>query len=112
MVRRTSFAALLAVFTFAAIAALPAAHPSANSQSAAAAGAGVAASPQGPIRLARHPDYHGGRIAFSYLGDIWTASENGSARPANHGQLRAGRLSAILARWAVDRLFVEPLRRL
>ena len=79
MVRRTSFAALLAVFTFAAIAALPAAHPSANSQSAAAAGAGVAASPQGPIRLARHPDYHGGRIAFSYLGDIWTASESGSA---------------------------------
>ena len=39
----------------------------------------MAASPQGPIRLARHPDYHGGRIAFSYLGDIWTASENGSA---------------------------------
>jgi hypothetical protein len=26
----------------------------------------------GPIRLARHPDYHAGRIAFSYLGDIWT----------------------------------------
>ena len=32
----------------------------------------------GPIRLARHPDYHAGRIAFSYLGDIWTANENGT----------------------------------
>jgi len=32
----------------------------------------------GPIKLARHPDYHAGRIAFSYLGDIWTANEDGS----------------------------------
>jgi tricorn protease len=30
------------------------------------------------IRLARQPDYHGGRIAFTYLGDIWTAGDNGS----------------------------------
>ena len=32
----------------------------------------------GPARLARHPDYHAGTIAFSYLGDIWLASEDGS----------------------------------
>src|SRR5215510_2743174 len=32
-----------------------------------------------PIKLARHPDYHAGKIAFSYLGDIWTANEDGSA---------------------------------
>jgi tricorn protease len=31
-----------------------------------------------PIRLARHPDYHAGRIAFSYLGDIWIANDEGS----------------------------------
>ncbi len=31
-----------------------------------------------PVRLARHPDYHAGKIAFSYLGDIWVASEDGS----------------------------------
>jgi tricorn protease len=31
-----------------------------------------------PIRLARHPDYHAGKIAFSYLGDIWVANENGA----------------------------------
>jgi tricorn protease len=33
----------------------------------------------GPVKLARHPDYHAGKIAFSYLGDIWTANEDGSA---------------------------------
>jgi tricorn protease len=31
-----------------------------------------------PIKLARHPDYHAGKIAFSYLGDIWVANEDGS----------------------------------
>ena len=30
--------------------------------------------PNGPIKLARHPDYHAGKIAFSYQGDLWTAS--------------------------------------
>ena len=30
------------------------------------------------MRLARHPDYHAGKITFSYLGDIWTANEDGS----------------------------------
>lgn len=29
-------------------------------------------------RLLRHPSYHNGRVAFSYLGDIWTANEDGS----------------------------------
>jgi tricorn protease len=32
----------------------------------------------GPVRLARHPDYHAGKIAFTYLGDIWTANDDGS----------------------------------
>ena len=31
-----------------------------------------------PIRLARHPDYHEGKVVFSYLGDIWMANEDGS----------------------------------
>jgi len=31
-----------------------------------------------PVKLARHPDYNAGKITFSYLGDIWTASEDGS----------------------------------
>src|SRR3954462_4119945 len=40
---------------------------------------GGASQTAAPIRLARHPDYHAGKIAFSYLGDIWTANEDGSA---------------------------------
>jgi len=28
-------------------------------------------------RLVRYPSYANGRIAFTYLGDIWTADENG-----------------------------------
>ena len=42
-----------------------------------------------PIKLARHPDYHAGKIAFSYLGDIWLANEDGTgARPVT--DLRSG----------------------
>ena len=32
---------------------------------------------ESPIKLARHPDYHAGRVAFSYMGDIWTANDDG-----------------------------------
>ena len=28
-------------------------------------------------KLVRYPDYHDGKIVFSYLGDIWTADEDG-----------------------------------
>jgi tricorn protease len=28
-------------------------------------------------KLVRYPHYHQGRVAFTYLGDIWTASEDG-----------------------------------
>jgi tricorn protease len=30
------------------------------------------------IKLARHPDYHDGKIVFSYLGDLWLVNEDGS----------------------------------
>jgi tricorn protease len=30
------------------------------------------------IKLVRHPDYHNGKIVFSYLGDLWTVNEDGS----------------------------------
>jgi tricorn protease len=80
MVRRASFAAFLAaLFTFAAIAGLPAAPPSLSSLDAGAVEARIPSAAEGPIRLARHPDFHAGKITFSYLGDIWTAAENGSA---------------------------------
>src|SRR5438105_2002597 len=30
------------------------------------------------IKLARHPDYHNGKMVFSYLGDLWLVNEDGS----------------------------------
>ncbi|HWZ44916.1 MAG TPA: S41 family peptidase [Candidatus Saccharimonadales bacterium] len=30
------------------------------------------------VRVLRHPSYHNGKVAFSYLGDIWVANEDGS----------------------------------
>jgi tricorn protease len=30
------------------------------------------------VKLLRHPTYANGKVAFSYLGDLWIASENGS----------------------------------
>ena len=58
MVRRASLAVCL---TAALVVAFGAAFPTAA-----------------PIRLARHPDYHQGKVVFSYLGDIWMANEDGS----------------------------------
>jgi tricorn protease len=29
-------------------------------------------------KLVRYPDYHSGRVAFAYLGDIWTANDDGT----------------------------------
>ena len=43
-----------------------------------ALGFGVVVPTAAPVRLARHPDYHSGRVVFSYLGDIWIANEDGS----------------------------------
>lgn len=38
-----------------------------------------AATVPAPARLLRHPSYSAGQVAFSYLGDIWLAKEDGSA---------------------------------
>ncbi len=54
---------------------LPAACVAAVAALALAAGRSDAAE----IKLARHPDYHNGKIVFSYLGDLWLANEDGSA---------------------------------
>jgi tricorn protease len=31
-----------------------------------------------PIQIPRHPDYHDGKIVFSYLSDIWVVNDDGS----------------------------------
>jgi len=33
---------------------------------------------QAQVKLLRHPTYSKGKVAFSYLGDIWIANENGA----------------------------------
>ena len=80
MIRRASFAALVTGLLILAFGAVP--------------------RTSAPIKLARHPDYHAGKIAFSYLGDIWTANEDGSDRriasPTTAGarSIRASRRTA------------------
>ena len=49
-------------------------------------------------RLVRYPDYHNGRIVFSYLGDIWTADENGQ----NVQRLTVNRARDVYARFSPD----------
>jgi tricorn protease len=51
-----------------------------------------------PVRLARHPDYHGGKIAFSYMGDIWVASEDGS----NAQRITVNRAREVYPRFSPD----------
>jgi len=36
------------------------------------------AAPVREAKVLRHPHFHDGRVAFSYLGDIWTADESGA----------------------------------
>ena len=44
---------------------------------------------QAQVKLLRHPTYSKGKVAFSYLGDIWIANENGSGVSASPTMLRA-----------------------
>ncbi len=59
---------------------------------------GAASMRAAPVRLARHPDYRAGTIAFSYLGDIWTASEDGS----NAHRLTDNRARDVYPRFSPD----------
>jgi hypothetical protein len=79
MARRfTLGAALVVALLLASVPSTPAAHSVfAFAQAGTAAQVAAPAQP-GPIKLARHPDYHAGRIAFSYMGDIFVAGEDGS----------------------------------
>ena len=49
-------------------------------------------------RLVRYPHYHNGRIVFTYLGDIWTADENGQ----NVQRLTVNRARDVYARFSAD----------
>ena len=56
------------LFTFAALVSASILH------AAESAGPTLA---QGQARLLRHPSYSNGKVAFSYLGDIWIANGDG-----------------------------------
>src|SRR6266849_8104054 len=58
----------------------------------------AASAAAGPIKLARHPDYHAGKITFSYLGDIWIANEDGT----NVQRLTDNRAREIYPRFSPD----------
>lgn len=49
-------------------------------------------------RLVRYPHYHNGRIVFSYLGDIWTADDNGQ----NIQRLTVNRARDVYGRFSPD----------
>src|SRR4051812_47093281 len=49
-------------------------------------------------RLVRYPHYHNGRVVFSYLGDIWTADENGQ----NIQRLTVNRARDVYGRFSPD----------
>src|SRR5262245_4617813 len=49
-------------------------------------------------RLVRYPHYHNGKVAFTYMGDIWTADENGS----NLHRLTANRGRDMTPRFSPD----------
>jgi tricorn protease len=52
----------------------------------------------GEIKLARHPDYHDGKMVFSYRGDLWTVKDDGT-QPQ---RLTAHRASSIHPRFSPD----------
>jgi len=49
-------------------------------------------------RLVRYPHYHNGRIVFTYLGDLWTADENGQ----NIQRLTVNRARDVYGRFSPD----------
>lgn len=49
-------------------------------------------------RLVRYPHYHEGRVAFSYLGDVWVADEDGR----NVQRLTVNRARDVYPRFSPD----------
>src|SRR5258705_9453123 len=49
-------------------------------------------------RLVRYPHYHNGKVAFTYMGDIWTADESGQ----NVQRLTAHRGRDMTPRFSAD----------
>ena len=65
-----------------------------------------------PVRLARHPDYHAGRSRSAISATSGSRARTAPNACRAHRQPRAGGVSALLARRALDRVLVESLRQL
>ena len=59
-------------------------------------------------KLVRYPHYHDGKVAFSYLGDIWTAGEDGKNIQRLTVHKARDVYPAVLARRQVDRVLLRP----
>src|SRR5689334_1670395 len=62
------------------------------------AGLFLASLSQAQIKLLRHPSYANGKVAFSYLGDLWIANENGSGVT----RLTDNQARDVFPRWSPD----------
>ncbi|HEY0172119.1 MAG TPA: S41 family peptidase [Pyrinomonadaceae bacterium] len=58
----------------------------------------ASAAPAKEARLVRYPHYHEGRVAFSYLGDVWVADEDGR----NVQRLTVNRARDVYPRFSPD----------
>ncbi|MCA1619195.1 MAG: DPP IV N-terminal domain-containing protein [Acidobacteria bacterium] len=58
----------------------------------------ASAAPAKEARLIRYPHYHDGRVAFSYLGDVWVADEDGR----NVQRLTVNRARDVYPRFSPD----------
>ena len=63
-------------------------------------------------RMLRHPSYSKGKVAFSYLGDIWVANEDGTGVTRITDKRRARNLPALFARRLPNRVLIEQGREL
>ncbi len=63
-------------------------------------------------KLVRSPSYHDGKVAFSYLGDIWVAKEDGTGIVHWLGRQQGSRPDppVFLARRQDHRVFQRPRR--
>ena len=67
---------------------------------------------QAQVKLLRHPTYSKGKVAFSYLGDIWIANENGSDVLRLTDNKARDQFPRFSPDGSTDRLLLQPRRQL
>jgi hypothetical protein len=62
---------------------------------------------QAQVKLLRHPTYSKGKVAFSYLGDIWIANEDGSGVMHLTDNEARDQSPPLLTGWQLDRVLLQ-----